>query len=221
MQAKAPDRVGGFRHGGRGSCAPGSSTFALSHSCTFALAMLASDSGVRDPWVRPGLASLAVLTLLVVFLYRGAPQSAAEVRGSAWVTLSPDAFTPRISRARERVAAALRAGAAGDTAAALARYAEAAEEAWNARGRAASPEQTAMATELWAGTVLDHAELMLRAGNRPWYRGDDDQLLREALEAVRRVSAAPVSAAAKQRADALATQVERQLRPGPLEWIPR
>ena len=179
-----------------------------------------ASAGLRDPWVLPGLAVLFVLTVLVLYLYATRPQSAGEVGGRAWVALAPDAYTPRASRARERIEAALAAAARGDTAAALARYAEAEEEALSARERAGTPERTAEATELWAGAALDRAGLMLAAGATPWYRGDDDQLLRDAGAIIQRVRAAPVAAPTKQRADALAARVERQLRPGPLEWLP-
>ena len=180
-----------------------------------------SAERIRDPWVIPGLAALAVLTVLAALLYRGSPQSASEVRGAAWVAVAPDAFTPRVSRARERVQAALQARAAGDTAGAIARYAEAEEEAWSARERAADTAQAAMASELWAGATLDRAELMLAAGATPWYRGDNDQLLREAQAAVQRVRQVPVSPATRQRAEQVAARIERQLRTGPLEWFPR
>ncbi|HEX8360713.1 MAG TPA: hypothetical protein VF613_11410 [Longimicrobium sp.] len=181
----------------------------------------AAADGLRDPWVRPGLALLAVLTVAAVLLYRGAPQSAAEVGGRTWVALAPDAFTPRVSRARERVQAALRAAAAGDTAGAIARFAEAEQEAWTARANAGDSTQTATATELWASATLDRAELMLRAGAAPWYRGDNTQLLQEARAAVQRVEGVPTAPATRTRATALAARIERQLRPGPLEWIPR
>jgi hypothetical protein len=176
--------------------------------------------GLRDPWVLPGLALLAVLTVLVVLIYASRPQSAGEVGGRALVALAPDAYTPRISRARERVKAGQDAAARGDTAAAIARYAEAEEEALTARERAGTPERTAEATELWAGIALDRAGLMLGAGATPWYRGDNEQMLRDASAIVQRVRTAPVSAPTKQRAEALAARIERQLRPGPLEWVP-
>ena len=181
----------------------------------------AFGTGVRDPWVRPGLALLAVLTVAAALLYRGAPQSAAEVGGRTWVAIAPDAYTPRVSRARERVQAALRAVASGDTAGAIARYAEAESEAWTARENAGDSAQASAATELWATATLDRAELMLRAGAAPWYRGDDTQLLNEAKTAVSRVAAVPLAPATRARATAVAARIERQLRPGPLEWIPR
>jgi hypothetical protein len=180
-----------------------------------------STGSLRDPWVIPGLLALAALTVGVLLLYRGAPQSAAEVRSAAWVSVAPDAYTPRIARARERLSAALRARAAGDTAAALARYAEAEEEALSAGSRTADARQQGEAAEMWAGIALDRAELLLLAGARPWYRGDDDQRLAEAMTVVRRVQAAPVSPATKQRAATLGARVERELRTGPLEWLPR
>jgi hypothetical protein len=177
-------------------------------------------AGIRDPWVLPGLALLVVLTGLVAVLYASRPQTVAEVGGSAWVAISPDAYTPRISRARERVKAGQDAAATGDTAAAIARYAEAEEEALSARDRAGTPERAAEAAELWAGIALDRAGLMLGAGATPWYQGDDDQLLEDAQAIAQRVRAAPVSAPTKQRAAALDARIERQLRTGPLEWIP-
>ncbi len=178
-------------------------------------------SGLRDPWVRPGLAFLAVLSVAVILLYRGAPQTAAEVGGRTWVAIAPDAYTPRVTRARERVQAATRAAAAGDTAGAIARYAEAEAEAWTARQNAGDTAQAAAATELWATATLDRAELMLNAGATPWYRGDNNQLLQEARAAVQRVVAVPLAPATRTRAAAVAARIDRQLRPGPLEWIPR
>jgi hypothetical protein len=177
-------------------------------------------AGLRDPWVRPGLALLAASTLLAAVLYAGRPQSAAEAGGRAWVVLAPDAYTPRISRARERVRAGQEAALRGDTAAAIARYAEAEEEALGARQRAGTPERAAEAAELWAGVALDRAGLMLGAGSAPWFRGDDEQLLRDALAVVEQVRAAPVAAPTQQRADALAQRIQRQLRVGLLELLP-
>ncbi len=180
------------------------------------------SDGLRDPWVAPGLVLLVLMTGLVLFLYAGQPQTAAEVGGRAWVAIAPDAYTPRISRARERVSAALAAAAAGDTAAALARYAEAEEQALDARGNAGTDTaRLAESTEMWAGIALDRAGMMLASGASPWYRADDTQRLNDALAVVQRVRSAPVSAPMKARAEALMARIQRQLRPGPLEWIPR
>ncbi|HYH81884.1 MAG TPA: hypothetical protein VEX86_18900 [Longimicrobium sp.] len=178
-------------------------------------------SWLRDAWVLPGLAALAVGTVFAIVLYRAAPQSAGEVRSAAMVAVAPDAFTPRVSRARERISAAQRARAAGDTAGAIARYAEAEEEALTARQHTADTTQTRTATELWATIVLDRAELMLASGAGPWYRADNNHVLAEALAAVKRVQAVPLTPATRARAAAVAERLERQMRPGPLEWIPR
>lgn len=180
------------------------------------------NDGLRDPWVLGGLGMLAVLSCLAVFLYAGQPQTAAEVGGRAWVAIAPDAYTPRISRARERVSAAIAAAAAGDTAAALARYAEAEEQALDARENAGQDSvRLVESTEMWAGIALDRAGMMLASGASPWYRADDKQRLNDALAVAQRVRAAPVAASTRARADALIARIQRQLRPGPLEWIPR
>jgi|SRR4051794_35287176 len=181
----------------------------------------AERSELREPWVLPGLALLLVGTVFAVLLYRAAPQSAAEVGSSALVAVAPDAFTPHLSRARERVDAAQRARAAGDTAGAIARLAEGEEEALAARQRASDSTQVRTATDLWGNVVLDRAELMLASGAGPWYRTDNDQVLKEALTAVNRAQEAPLGPAARQRAAALDEKIRRQLRPGPLEWLPQ
>lgn len=180
-----------------------------------------SAGGLTDPWVRPGLALLAALSVLGVFLYTAAPQSASEVTSRGWVAMAPDAFTPRMARARERVSAAQDALARGDTAAALARFTEGEEEALSARERAGDAERAGQAAELWAGIALDRAELMLGAGTAPWWKADNTQLLNEALATVERVVALVPSGPARQRADRLAAEIRRRQRPGPLEWIPR
>lgn len=177
--------------------------------------------GLREPWVRPGLFLLALATAAWVWLYGTAPQSAGELRDRTWVAVAPDAVTPPLARARERLSAAGRALASGDTAGALARYAEAEAEAWSARERAAGAPSGSAATEVWAGAVLDRAELLLVSGARPWYRGDNDTLLREARAAVGRVQSVPTTPATRSRADLLAERIQRELRPGPLEWLPR
>jgi hypothetical protein len=177
--------------------------------------------GLRDPYVIPGLILLAVLTVLAILLYRAAPQSAAEVGSTAMVAVRPDAFTPRVSRARERVDAAQRARAAGDTAGAIARYAEAEEEALSARERAGDSTQVRTATELWANVVLDRAELMLASGTRPWWRADDTQVLNEALAALQPLRQVQLTPATQRRAADLDARIRRQLRVGPLEWLPR
>jgi hypothetical protein len=176
---------------------------------------------LREPWVLPGLIALVAITAGWIWLYSVAPQSAGELRDRTWVAVAPDAVTPPLARARERLSAASRALATGDTAAALARYAEAEAEAWSARQSAGGSEAGAAATEVWSGALLDRAELLLASGGRPWYRGDDDTLLREARSAVQRVQSVPTSPATSLRARRLRERIDQQLRPGPLEWLPR
>lgn len=167
----------------------------------------------------PGLVLLGILTVLAILLYRASPQSAAEVGSAAVVAVRPDAFTPRVSRARERVDAAQRARAAGDTSGALARYAEAAEEALAARERAGDTTQVRTATELWANVILDRAELMLASGARPWYRADDTQVLNESLATLQPLRQVRLAPATQRRAADIDARIRRQLRTGPLEWL--
>jgi len=174
-----------------------------------------------DPWVAGGLVLLAFLTFGTVFLYRSAPQSVAEARSRGWVAVRPSAFQPRIARADERSRAAVAAASNGDTVGAVREYAAAAEEAWTARGLASNDAERATATELWAGLTLDRAGLMLRTASAPWWRRDNDTMLREALASVQRVTTVPTTAATRQRASTLAAEIQRKLQPGPLEWIPR
>lgn len=176
---------------------------------------------LRDPWVAGGLALLALLSVGVLLLYRGAPQSVAEARSRTWVAVSPDAYTPRMSRAEERLGAAEAALAGGDTASALRAYAAAGEEALTAAEHAPGEAERGAAAELWARAVLGRAALMLEAAGAPWWRADDDEVLREALAAAERVAAAPVSPITRARAEELARALRRKLRPGPLEWFPR
>lgn len=182
--------------------------------------MNAPEAG-RDPWVVGGVVLLALLTLGAVLLYRSGPQSVSEARSRSWVAVRPDAFTPRVGRAEERLRAAAASLQAGDTAAAMTAYATAAEAAWTAHGHAETDAQRGEATELWARAVLDRAAVMLRAADTPWWRRDDDPLLREALTSVERVAATPTAPQTRARAGALAEALRRKLRPGPLEWLPR
>lgn len=175
----------------------------------------------RDAWVIGGLVLLALLTLGSVLLYRSAPQSVAEARSRSWVAVRPSAFAPRYARAGERARAAAAALAAGDTATAVREYSVAAVEAEQARSLAVSDGERAAAAEMWAAALLDRAGLMLGAASSPWWRPDDEPVLREALASVERVRAAPVSPATRARAETLAESLRRQLRPGPLEWLPR
>lgn len=159
-------------------------------------------------------------TLGAIWLYVAAPQSVAEARGRMWTAARPDAFVPRLSLARERLSAAVAADSAGRDSVALRAYGEAADAAW--RGAALAPDSAARAgaADLWASAMLGAAELMRRQGTGAGLAPDDNARLRQAAAVVDRVLAVRVSVAAAQRAEALRGRIERQLRPGPLEWLP-
>lgn len=182
--------------------------------------MRAASAELRDPWVLVGLAALALATVAVVRLYQLRPQSVAEVRARGWVALRPTAYDAQLGRARERLAAARAALAVGRDAAADSALASAAAHADRARRLAASGADSARALELWARAMLDRAALRLRAGTGRGLRPDDNALLRSALGLVRTVQAAPLPPALRAEAQALQARIERQLRPGPLEWLP-
>lgn len=174
----------------------------------------------RDPMIAGGLALLAILSVLAMLLYRSAPATVEEARTRAWSSVQPEAFAPQISHARERLDAARVAAEAGSDSAALAAYDEAIQVGGTAWELAGADDQTAAATAVWAAATLESAEVLLRIGTGAALRADDNELLREALRRVEEVIASPVVAAVQERAVELRTRIERQLRPGPLEWLP-
>lgn len=175
---------------------------------------------LRDPMLAGGLALLALLSILAMLLYRSAPATVEEARTRALSSVRPAAFGPQLSHARERLGAARMAADAGSDSAALAAYDEARQVAGAAWELAGDDRQITAATAVWAEATLESAEVLLRSGTGPALRPDDDELLREALRRVEEVIAAPVDPAVQERAVELRTRVERQLRPGPLEWLP-
>lgn len=170
-----------------------------------------------DPWTAAGLALLALLTVGTAALYRVAPQSVAQVRTRAWVAARPNAYEPRMSRARDRLQAA--AEATSDSAAASA-FASAAENAWRARGVAEGEAEAEAATALWAQALLGWAERLREAGTGTGLRPDDEETLRQALSLVERVRSVPTPPAVTREAESLHDRIRRQLRVGPLEWLP-
>lgn len=174
----------------------------------------------RDPWVIGGLALLGALSLGGLLLYRSAPQSVAEVRSGTWVAARPNAHGAQLGRARERLAAAEREAASGNDSLALALDSAAAEHAWRARELAEAEDQRAEATGLWAEALLRRAELLRRAGTGKGLRRDDNQLLRHALALTERVLTVATAAPQRQRATTLRDALTRELRTGPMEWLP-
>lgn len=174
----------------------------------------------RDPWLVGGVGALALLTLLVVALYRSAPQSVGEASTQSWLAARPNAVAPQLARARERRRFAVEQAALGNDSAALAADSVAAESAWRARGLAEDSTARAEGTMLWAESMLARAELLRRIGRGAGLRRDDNATLRRALAAVERVLEVELPSPTRARAEALRAEVARQLRPGPLEWLP-
>ena len=176
---------------------------------------------LRDPWAAGGLVLLTILTLLVLHLYRSAPQSVGAVGTETWLAARPNAVEPQLARARERLAFARARAAAGDDSAAVAADSAAAESAWRAREIATDAYQRTEATTLWAEAMLASAEILQGRGTGAGLRPDDNDLLRRSLARVDRVLAVAVPASLRQRAVAMRQELTRQLRTGPLEWLPR
>ena len=57
----------------------------------------------RDPWTVAGLIILGVLTLMVVLLYRAAPQSVRVASTESWLSARLNAVAPHIALARDRI----------------------------------------------------------------------------------------------------------------------
>lgn len=166
------------------------------------------------------MALLAVLSVLTVALYRSAPGSVGEARARVLSSALPNAFAPQLSQARERLGAARTAVEAGRDSVALLAYDEAVGAAGTAWELSGSEEQAAAAIEVWAAGNIEAAEVLLRVGTRSGLGRDDDAVLRAALERTQQVVSAPVTPAMQQRAMELQTRIQRQLRVGPLEWLP-
>jgi hypothetical protein len=175
----------------------------------------------RDPWTVAGLAVLATLTLLVLLLYRSAPQSVSEASTESWLAARPNAVAPQLARARERLAYGSAQLAAGNDSIALLADSVAAESAWRARSLAEDGVRRTEATTLWGEAVLAWAEILRRQGTGAGLRPDDDATLRRARELVDRALAVALPATLRTRATALRDELDQELRLGPLEWLPR
>lgn len=175
---------------------------------------------LRDPWVVGGLALLAILSIGAVLLYRSAPQSVEQARTSVWASVQSDGYAPQIARARERLRSARAAMEAERDSVALEAYDDAGRHAAAALKLADGDAQGRDAAALWAAASLESAELLLRIGTGQGLRPDDDEVLQQALERTQQVVAAPVDSAVQRQASELRERIERQLRPGPLEWLP-
>lgn len=175
---------------------------------------------MKDPWVRGGVAILAILSVLSVMLYRSAPASFGEARARVLSSALPSSFGPQLSQARERLAAGRSEAEAGRDSTALLAFEEAVRAAGAAWELAGDPRQAETAIAVWAEANVESAEMLLRMGTGAGLRPDDDEVLEAALARVREVVAAPVDSAGQERAMELQRRIQRQLRTGPLEWLP-
>lgn len=175
---------------------------------------------MRDPWVRGGVALLAVLSVLSVMLYRSAPGSLGEARARVLSSALPNAFGPQLAQARERLSAGRSETKAGRDSTALLAFEEAIRAAGAAWELAGDERQAGTAIAVWAEANVESAATLLRMGTGAGLRPDDDEVLEAALARVRAVVAAPVDSAGQERAMELQRRIQRQLRTGPLEWLP-
>ena len=180
-----------------------------------------AGAGGRDPWVIAGLVLLGILSVAAILLYRSAPATLAEARTESWLAARPNAVGANLARARERLDAAAREAALANDSLAAAFDSVASEHAWRAASLASEAGQRREALALWSEAMLHRAEMLRVMGTGAGFRADDDPILRRALGLVVRVDSISPFPAARARADSLRVEIERQLRVGPLEWLPR
>lgn len=174
-----------------------------------------------DRWAVAGLILLAFLSVAAILLYRSAPRTLAEAGTGSWVAAAPNTAAANLARSRERFARALEAAAAGDDSAAIALDSIAAEHARRAGEAGDDDAIRREAAELWAAATLHRADLLRLRGTGTGLRPDDNTILRQALDLVNSVDSLSPLPEAHARADSLRATIERQLRPGPLQWLPR
>lgn len=173
-----------------------------------------------DPWTLAGLLLLALLSAGVVAVYRSAPQSVAQAGARALLAARPDAYTPRMAEAQRWLREAARQAGQGRDSAAVAAYGRVVEEAERAAAVAETPGERAAAVDLWAAGLLGWAERVRAAAAGAGPRPDDREGLQRALALTERALAAALSPPTRARAEALRDRIRRELRVGPLEWLP-
>lgn len=164
---------------------------------------------------------LALLSVAAVLVYRAAPGTIAEARTESWLAARPNAVGANLARGRERLDRATREAAAGNDSVAAAIDSVAADHGWRAASLASNAEERQEALALWAAATLHRAEMLRIRGTGLGLRPDDDPTLRRALALVLQVDSVAPHPAASARADSLRQVLERQLRLGPLEWLPQ
>lgn len=175
----------------------------------------------RDPVVLGGLLLLAALSVGGVLMYASAPRTLAEAGTGSWLAARPNAAGPHLARARERLERARQEAAAGNDSLAAAIDSVAADHGWRAATLAENAADQREGLALWTAATLHRAEMLRVIGTGVGLRPDDDSTLRRALALVLRVDSISPDSRARARADSLRGVIERQLRPGPLEWLPR
>lgn len=175
----------------------------------------------RDSLVVGGLLLLAALTMGGVVVYATAPRTLAEAGTGSWLAARPNAAGPHLARARERLERARQASAAGNDSVAAAIDSVAAAHAWRAATLADNAADQREGLALWAAATLHQADMLRLLGTGVGLRPDHDPTLRRALALVLSVDSISPDRQARARADSLRRVIERQLRLGPLEWLPQ
>ncbi len=175
----------------------------------------------RDPVLIGGLVLLLLLTIGAVLVYRTAPRTLAEAGTGSWLAARPNAASANLARGRERLERAMLEAAAGNDSAAAAIDSVAAVHGWRAATLATTAAEQREAIGLWSEAMLHRAEMLRVMGTGAGLRSDDDPTLRRALELVLRVDSISPERRTRARADSMRLVIERQLRPGLLEWLPQ
>lgn len=183
-----------------------------------------SESGprsARDGWLMGGLVLLALLSVAAILVYRSAPRTVADARTGSWLAARPNAAGAHLARGRERLERAILEAQAGNDSAAAAIDSVAADHGWRAVSLASDPAEEREALALWAEANLHRAEQLRVMGTGVGLRPDDDATLRRALQLALSVDSISPDPAIRARADSIRLMLERQLRLGPLEWLPQ
>ena len=175
----------------------------------------------RDPVVIGGLVLLALLSIGAFLVYRAAPRTLAEAGTGSWLAARPNAAGANLARGRERLERAAQEAAAGNDSAAAEIDSVAAVHGWRAATLASTAAEQREAIDLWAQAMLHRAEMLRLMGTGAGLRPDHDPTLRRALALVMRVDSISPDRRTRARADSMRLVLERQLRPGLLEWLPQ
>lgn len=172
---------------------------------------------------RLGLAALTLLVLLtlgVVQLYRSAPQSLAEAGARSLLVARPDAFAPRAARAEDLLLNAERQASSGEDSIAVQSFLAAEEQADRALQVADTGAARQQAVDLLARALLGRARIAGRTASERGLRPDDREGLATALLVVDSALALGPSAPVRTAGEGLRSELRRERRIGPFEWLP-